>query len=38
MKGSVKFLLIGAIALMLGACGRGEKQTVLDTNRVYKVC
>lgn len=37
MKGSVKFLLIGAIALMLGACGRGEKQTVLDTNRVYKV-
>ena len=37
MKGSVKFLLIGAMALMLGACGRGEKQTVLDTNRVYKV-
>lgn len=37
MKGSVKFLLIGAMALMLGACGGGEKQTVLDTNRVYKV-
>lgn len=37
MKGSVKFLLIGAMTLMLGACGRGEKQTVLDTNRVYKV-
>ena len=37
MKGSVKFLLIGAMALMFGACGGGEKQTVLDTNRVYKV-
>lgn len=37
MKGSVKFLLIGAMALMLGACGGDEKQTVLDTNRVYKV-
>jgi hypothetical protein len=29
MKGSVKFLLIGAMALMLGACGRGEKQTCI---------
>lgn len=37
MKGSLKFLAIGALTLMLGACSGGEKQEVLDTGRVYKV-
>lgn len=37
MKLSLKFLAVGALALMLGACGGGEKQTTLDKNRIYKI-
>lgn len=37
MKVNLKFLAIGVLTLMLGACSGGEKQEVLDTNRVYKV-
>lgn len=36
MKKYAKFLLVGAIVFMFGACNENEKQTALG-NRIYKI-